>query len=41
MGFAHVLGKPIYLLYGIPDMIYSDEIKAMQPVLLEGNIVKI
>jgi hypothetical protein len=38
MGFAHVLDKAIYLLHGIPDMIYSDELKAMQPVLLNGDI---
>ena len=38
MGFAHVLNKHIYLLQDIPTMIYSDEIKAMQPTILGGNL---
>lgn len=38
MGFAHILRKKIFLLNDIPEMIYSDEIKAMQPVLLRGNL---
>lgn len=38
MGFAHVLRKPIYLLNGIPDLFYKDEIKAMQPVIINGDI---
>ncbi len=41
MGFAHVLEKPLYLLNGIPDMGYTDEIKAMQPVVLNGDLSKI
>lgn len=41
MGFAHVLNKPIYLLNDIPEMIYSDEIKAMQPIILSGDLSKI
>lgn len=38
MGFAHVLGKKIYLLNPIPDMHYSDEIASMQPVILNGDL---
>jgi nucleoside 2-deoxyribosyltransferase len=38
MGFAHVLRKPIYLLNGIPDMPYADEINAMLPIALHGNL---
>jgi len=38
MGFAHILNKKIYLLNNIPDMIYSDEIKAIQPIILGGNL---
>ena len=34
MGFAHVLNKKIYLLNNIPEMSYSDEIRAMQPIVL-------
>lgn len=41
MGFAHVLGKEIYVLNGMPDVGYKDEIKAMQPVFLRGNLEKI
>jgi len=41
MGFAHVLGKKIFLLYEIPDMIYKDEIRAMQPIILNGDLNKI
>ncbi len=38
MGFAHVLEKPIYLLNDVPKMIYTDEILAMQPVVLRGDL---
>ncbi len=41
MGFAYVLNKPIYLLNSIPDMIYTDEIQAMQPKILNGDLEKI
>jgi len=41
MGFAHVLNKLIFLLNEIPEMIYSDELIAMQPVVLRGDISKI
>ena len=40
MGFAHVLGKEIYVLNGMPDVSYKDEIEAMDPVFLEGNLSK-
>ena len=38
MGFAHVLNKKIYLLNNIPEMSYSDEIRAMQPIVLWWNL---
>jgi len=41
MGFAHVLNKKIFLLNDIPEMIYTDEIKAMQPIILGGDLTKI
>lgn len=41
MGFAYVLRKPIYLLNSIPDMPYTDEIEAMQPILLNGDLTSI
>lgn len=41
MGFAHVLNKKIYLLNNLPEISYTDEIRAMQPIELEGDISKI
>lgn len=41
MGFAHVLNKEIYLLYDLPDLPYADEMRAMQPVVLEGDLTRI
>ena len=42
MGFAHVLGKRIYLLNPIPDFDYfREEIEAMDPVVLGGNLNEI
>lgn len=38
MGFAHVLGKKIFLLNPIPQISYSDEILAMQPIILNGDL---
>lgn len=41
MGFAHALGKKIFLLQGIPEVSYRDEILAMNPILLNGKLEKI
>lgn len=41
MGHAFHLNKKIFLLNKIPEMHYADEIKAMQPVVLNGNLTKI
>jgi nucleoside 2-deoxyribosyltransferase len=41
LGFAHVLNKTVYLYNQIPEMLYSDEIKAMQPIILEADLSKI
>lgn len=38
MAFAHVLNKPLYVLYQLPDMPYSSEILAIQPIVLEGDL---
>ncbi len=38
MAFAHVLDKPIYILHEIPDCSYSDELYAMHPIALHGDI---
>ncbi|MDD4761836.1 MAG: hypothetical protein PHZ25_02345 [Candidatus Pacebacteria bacterium] len=40
-GFAHVLNKKLYFLNDIPDMIYGDELKALQPIILNGDLSKI
>ena len=41
LGYAYVLEKPIYLLNDIPDMLYTDEIKAMEPIIINGDLNKI
>jgi hypothetical protein len=41
MGFAHILNKKIFLLNEIPQMLYKDEIKAMQPTVLYGDLASI
>ncbi|PIS15832.1 hypothetical protein COT62_01630 [Candidatus Roizmanbacteria bacterium CG09_land_8_20_14_0_10_41_9] len=41
MAFAHVLNKKLYCLYPLPDMSYTSEMLAMQPVILNGDLNKI
>lgn len=41
IGFAHVLNKKIYLINPIPNISYADEIKAMKPIILNGDLSKI
>jgi len=42
MGFAHVLNQKIFLLYPIPEILfYKTEIKAMNPIILDGDLSKI
>jgi predicted RNA-binding protein with PUA domain len=41
MGFAHVLNKKIFLLNQIPEIGYKDEIMAMQPIVLNGDLSEI
>jgi nucleoside 2-deoxyribosyltransferase len=41
MGFAYVLDKKIFLYNPIPDMGYTDEIKAMKPIILDKDLSKI
>lgn len=38
MAFAHVLNKKLYVLYDIPDLLYTSEILATQPLLLRSNL---
>ena len=41
MGFAHVLNKKIYLYNSVPRMSYIDEILAMKPIVINGDLLKI
>lgn len=38
MAFSYVLGKPIYLLNGVPEGESAEEIRAMEPIVLEGDL---
>lgn len=38
MGFAYVNDKKIFLLNDVPEMPYTDEIKAMRPIILNGKL---
>ncbi len=41
MGFAFVNHKKIFLLNPIPELSYSAEIVAMQPIIINGDLSKI
>jgi hypothetical protein len=41
MGFAHVLDKNIFLYNPIPDVSYKDELEAMKPKVINGDLTKI
>jgi len=41
MGFAHVLNKKIFLFNDIPDIHYKDEIRIMEPKIIDGDLNKI
>lgn len=41
MAFGHVLNKRVYILNNIPDISYTDEIVAMQPIVLNGDLRRI
>ena len=38
MGFAHVLNKKLYCLNPLPELSYTSELAAMQPIILNGNL---
>jgi hypothetical protein len=38
IGFAHVHYKKIFLLNPIPEINYEEEIKAMEPVVINGDL---
>ena len=42
MGFAHVNGKKVFLLNPVPEGVgYSDEVRALADVVLDGDLRKI
>lgn len=43
MGFAHVLGKPIYVLNPLPTerKVFYQALLAMQPTILDGDLSRI
>jgi nucleoside 2-deoxyribosyltransferase len=41
MGYAFVLGKPIFLLNSIPSVSYESEIRGMQPVIINNDLNEI
>lgn len=41
MGFAFVTGKPIFMLNPIPDMGYTSEMQAMQPIVINNDLKRI
>lgn len=41
MGFAHVLGKPVFMQFPIPEMGYRDEMEAMNPKVINGDLTAI
>lgn len=41
IGFAHVLGKKIFLLNPVPEVSYKDEILAMRPVVIYRDLEEI
>lgn len=38
LGFAHVHHKKIFLLNPIPEMLYTDEIKAVEPIVINDDL---
>lgn len=41
MAFGHVLGKNLYVLNPLPELSYTAEILAMQPIVLNGDLNQI
>lgn len=41
MAFAHVLFKRLYVLYSLPELAYTAEMCAMQPLIIAGDLLKI
>jgi hypothetical protein len=41
MAFAHVLKKRLYVLHPLPELSYTSEILAMQPIVVERDLSKV
>ncbi|MEK6898744.1 MAG: hypothetical protein AABW79_01470 [Nanoarchaeota archaeon] len=41
MGFAHILEKPIFMWNPIPDLGYRDEMEAMRPRIINGDLSRL
>ena len=41
IAFGHVLGKEVYILNELPEMSYLDELRAMQPTILYGDLSRL
>ncbi len=41
LGYAYVMNQKLFLLNPIPDMIYTTEIIAMKPIIINGDLSKI
>lgn len=41
MGFAHVLNKKLYCLNPLPDLSYTAELAAMQPIIINNDLAQI
>lgn len=41
IGFAYYLDKKIFFYNDIPDMQYTDELKAVKPIVINGDLNKI
>jgi len=38
MGFAHVLNKPVYVYNELPEMSYTDELKAIRHIVINQDL---
>lgn len=38
MGFAHVLGKPMFVMNDLPEVPYKDELEAMNLEVINGDL---
>ncbi len=41
IAYAYAQGLELFILYDIPDVSYSDEIRGMQPIVLHGSLTKL